>query len=150
MLHWSLLPCCHNAEALFPMLPPAVNQIISMCFARYTLINVSCCTKKVETGLQGPQLMAHLDFKITLGMGGNKKSRKEQVSERKRKTFPLLQLGRAMTGSPDEHHSLGVLSRVVVGQPKHFSHSTCLVSIRTCSFAVPDAISTNWATLDQV
>ena len=74
------------------------------------------------------------------------------MSERKGKTFSLLQLGRAMTGSSDEHHPLTVLSRMVVGQPKHFSHSTYLVSIRTCSLAVPayGAISTNWATLGQV
>lgn len=63
----------------------------------------------------GPQLMAYLDFKIILGMRGTKKSREEQLSERKGKIFSL-QFGRAMTRSSDKHHLLGVPSRMVDGQ----------------------------------
>lgn len=50
VLHCSLLHCCLGVEALFPTLPPAVNEIISICFARHTITDVSCCTKEFETG----------------------------------------------------------------------------------------------------
>ena len=148
--HWLLLHCYHSAEALFPTLPPAVNWIFPMCFARYTLINVFCCTKKAETGLWGPQLMACLDFKVALGTRGRKNQGKSKCIWEKGKIFH--QMGRAITEFPEEHNPLGVLSRVVLGQPIHFSHSNSLISTRSCSLAVPASgvISTNWGTLGRV
>lgn len=57
-----------------------------------------------------------------------------------------------MRGSLDKHHPLSALCSVVVGQPKYFSHSISLISIRTCWLAVAACgpINTNWTTLDQI
>lgn len=115
VLHWSLLHCCHSAEAFYPLLLPAVGQIISICFARYIVINVSCCTKKVGTGLWVHSWWHTLTSKLSWGWEEQKKSREEQLSERKGKIFSL-QFGRAMTRSSDKHHLLGVPSRMVDGQ----------------------------------
>lgn len=90
-------------------------------------------------------------FQNYLGDDGNKKIRKNWERE-KRKCF--LKLVRSMRGSLDEHDLrwTSVLCSVVVGQPTYFSHSTYLVSFRTCSLAAPacGAINTNWTKFEQV
>lgn len=83
VLHWSLLHRCHSAEAFYPLLLPAVYQIISICFARYTVINVSCCTKKVGTGLWVHNWWHTLTSKLSWGWEEQKI--KERASEWEKK-----------------------------------------------------------------